>query len=209
MIAPAPIFLAPFLILLIFLSENTPPSPNREPWNISEFLAKPNAEPAIIPPIGPRGVINPASAPPRPNFFTSGIAFIISLLISPLSSLSIFPFSSTFTFPSLSLIALPNNRLEKASVDFVNEDAAPTAAPNKGPPTRRPNPPPIRPLEATFPKNSALCSLLVNVVQSLFVISSAILLASFSVFLSSLFDASSGAAVNLSFASAFLLILLR
>ena len=94
-IAPMPIFLAPFLSFLIFSSENTPPSPNNEPWNISEFLANPNAEPASIPPRGPRGVINPAIAPPRPNFLISGTAFIISLLIRPSSCLITFPFSST------------------------------------------------------------------------------------------------------------------
>ena len=63
-------------------------------------------------------------------------------------------------------------RLENASVDLVRDEAAPTAAPNNGPPTNKPKPPPIRPLDATEPKNSALCLLSSNDLQSLLVKSS-------------------------------------
>ena len=192
-------FLAPFLSFLIFSSDSTPPSPNNEPWNISEFLANPNAEPASIPPRGPRGVINPATAPPRPNFLISGTAFIISLLIRPSSCLIIFPFSSTWTFP-FSVTAEPKIIEENASVDLVSDEAAPTAAPSNGPPTSKPNPPPITPLEATEPKNSARCLSSSKSLQSLFVINSANLFVSSS-------DSCIG--VNLSLVSAFLLILLR
>ena len=111
------------------------------------FLANPNADPINKPPTGPNGVINPAIAPPNPNFFTSGIAFCTSLLSNPSSCRTGFPFSST-------PLAVPNIALAKELVFLLNPLAIPTPAASKGCPNNNPAANPIPPLAITSAANS-------------------------------------------------------
>ena len=95
---------------------------------ISSFCFNiPKAEPIIMPPTGPNGVIREATRPRVPNLVTSGAYFFtvswIEVLINP----------SFLRLPSL---PIEPNMIFLIASEFLSSIApAPTAAPTSGPPT--------------------------------------------------------------------------